>query len=99
MKSKFNNEETVTLIKLKHSQEYINMFEKSENRPKALKEAWIHLSNAVNKDYDYLDVKAKYNQLLSKYKYESAESNRSGAASSSWKYWNIFNSSFPKKIF
>lgn len=64
MKSKFNKAETKNLIRLKHSQEYLNIFKKAEGRPKALKEAWISLSKEINENYDYLDVTAKYNQLL-----------------------------------
>lgn len=97
MTAKFGKKETELLIKLKHSEEYINLFKKAEGNPKQLKQAWMKISSSISMDFNYLDVKIKYNQLLSKYRVEAAETKRSGSSASSWKYWNIFNETFPSK--
>ena len=43
------------------------------------------------------DVRRKYNQILSKYRVEYINLKKSGSSPSDWKYWNIFNETYPKK--
>ncbi len=93
---KFDKIKTEQLIRLKHSDKFMECFKLAEGNPKSLKSAWKELSNEINPDLNYMDTKAKYNQLLSKFKVENIESKKSGSGCSTWKYWNVFNETFSK---
>lgn len=82
------------LIRLKHSDMYICMFKKAEGKPMLLKKAWETLAEELGGDPKVL--KTQYNQLLTKFRLEHDQANKTGGSPSRWRYWEIFSKTFPK---
>ncbi|KRH94049.1 hypothetical protein M153_4090005497 [Pseudoloma neurophilia] len=97
-KKKFTKSMTKKLIKLRHSEEWMKKFDETVNQPQERQNVWVSLGMEIDKDLNQKEVSSKYNYLLSKYKTESVKVNKSGAGSSSWVYWNIFNETYPKNV-
>ena len=97
-KKKWNNVNTKKLIRLKHSETYITKQKNAENNPRKLNKFWGDLTNDIDSIFTAKDVRSKYNSLLSTYRVEYAESNKSGFGASTWKFCTLFRSTCPKNM-
>jgi len=95
---KWTNTITNKLITTRHSESIISQLTNALNNPRKMQLIWHNISKELGENFDGKIVKVKYNSILSKYKSELEEVNRSGSGSSRWKYWLIFHSTFPKAI-
>ncbi|KAI5154201.1 hypothetical protein ENBRE01_3328 [Enteropsectra breve] len=89
---------TEKLIRAKHSGESCRMFDEAMNKPKKTKLCWQRLADEFGMSISGDAVKIKYNQLLAKYRDVLMERSRYGAAAPKWKYWEVFQSTFPANI-
>lgn len=96
--TKWSDKMTEQLISHKHSNEVVQKFENSINKPRKLKECWKEVGEIFDPAVTGEEVKTKYNQLLSKYKNIVSDMNRSGFATIKWKYLDLFRNTFPKSI-
>ena len=57
---------------------------------------WDELSSELQNELGGRQTREKYEQLLQRYRKEYDITVRSGSGASRWKYFNLFNSTFPK---
>ncbi|RVD92113.1 hypothetical protein TUBRATIS_13970 [Tubulinosema ratisbonensis] len=97
-KKKFNLSLTKKLITLKHSKYCTDKFKDAEGTPKRLQKVWKELTNEINPEFSFKELKIKYNSLLSTYKQHDDDAMRSGAAAVKWKYWQLLYETISKRI-
>lgn len=95
---KWNEKRTRNLIKIKHSDEVVNLFENAEKSPSKMQAAWSKVANLMGEEYTGKKVKEKYNNIFTKYKSERDKTSKTGSSSSTWTYWELFHTTFPKHI-
>ena len=97
-KNKFTTQITECLIKIRHSNETIQKIEEALNNPIKMKKIWESIAVELGNEHSAKSIKEKYNQLLTKYREQKDKQQKSGEGNIVWRYWNLFNNTFPKKV-
>ena len=96
-KFKWTTTNTKQLINTVHREDFVLQFQSTEGKPRPRARVWEHIRDVFDASLSSQEIKNKYNQVYMIYKKELDEYKRSGTDESTWKYWNVFHKTFPKK--
>ncbi|KAI5150752.1 hypothetical protein ENBRE01_1685 [Enteropsectra breve] len=89
---------TEQLIRAKQNEEMCIKFAESLNKPQLMKCCWQEIGEGFVPTISEEVVKTKYNHLLAKYLNVLTVCGRTGVAAPKWKYWEVFQATFPSNI-